>query len=124
MSDRSRGAYYEKKLKEKLETEYGARVERALPRIVYVKGRVISTHHDFYNLFDLLAFFPIRVELAGRVIEPGEAVMVQVKFHGPETHGWSADVLKSMKEFPCRHMALWTYRRKDNKTTETVTWVI
>lgn len=61
MSKRSNGAKYEKEAKAILEAQ-GWLVERAFPKMVTIgPGRIISTSHDFFGAFDLIAkkaFYP------------------------------------------------------------------
>ena len=104
MSTNSKGTYYEKKSMDILEKR-GYRVERALPKVIWVKGRPLSIHHDFFGLFDLIA------------VRPDGMLFVQVKYYGENTHARGKEDVKGALEFPApvhsKLMHLW--RKQGNK---------
>jgi hypothetical protein len=58
MSNTSKGRIHEKEVERILTDQLGMAVERATPRLVFVKGRVFSTRHDLWRCIDLIALDP------------------------------------------------------------------
>lgn len=82
------GTYYEKKSLALMEAE-GYTVERAYAKAIRLAGgRIITLHHDFFSLFDLICVNKERV------------VFVQVKSMGEGTHGHLKDVRRLLSAFP------------------------
>ena len=97
-----RGKYYEAKSKKRLE-EGGWIVEKAIPKVIWIKGRPISMHHDFFGLFDLIAVYEDQVRF------------IQVKFMGENTHeSGFAELREKIKKF---HPGgeLWIWKKKGRK---------
>lgn len=103
VSTRKRGAYYENKAKEHLEL-MGYEVERALPKTIWIKGKTISLHHDFFGLWDLIA------------VSPSTILFVQVKYEGVKTNENWQEKRKLMEKFAvptnCRK-EVWHYEVKE-----------
>ena len=104
----NRGAYYERRSKLLLEKD-GWLVEKANARIIWIKGRPISMHHDFFGLFDLLI-------VKGSIVK-----FIQVKYQGESEEGKSAGIagLVALREkcrmFPAGIREIWIWKRTGNK---------
>jgi hypothetical protein len=93
---KQKGAYYQRKSKLLLEKE-GYAVENATGRIIWIKGRPIALHHDFFKLFDLFA------------VKADFFKLVQVKYMDEESHGWLAQVRKEIAAFPAPPGTKWIH---------------
>jgi len=88
MSTKQKGNYYEMRSKAQLENR-GYKVERAMPRVLWLPGRrPICTHHDFWGAFDLIG-----VSTTG-------SIFVQVKYFGPKMGGRLAETRREIEAFP------------------------
>ena len=54
MSALSKGKSYELEVKKILESE-GYKVEKAVNRVIWIKGKPVSVAHDFFGAFDIIA---------------------------------------------------------------------
>jgi Holliday junction resolvase-like predicted endonuclease len=97
MSSRTKGNAYELKSRKMLEKD-GYLVEKANARILWIGGRPISKHHDFFGLFDLIA------------VNSQEVRFIQVKFLDEESHGWLSSVRHEIAGFPVKS-ELWIWRK-------------
>lgn len=137
----AKGKYYEKKVQDELKS-MGALVEPARAKIIWIKGRPISLHHDFFGLFDGIAiptrgmWFMRSDETEGFFIEPipmdmncihsinkGESIFYQVKYQGEKTHGDLAEVRRKIREFPAVTKCLIVFKKEGNKVNRVVEWL-
>lgn len=88
MTAKSTGTYYEKKSIEFLKKIGYTHFERALAKTIWIKGRPISLHHDFFGCGDIIA------------IGPKGIAIIQVKFEGEKTGLWLAKVRREMQDLP------------------------